>query len=95
MLLNPSRTDFKAWFVPLLYAAGALLVSFSVPRLANNLLPGFVSTVSVNAAIGFYSAIASGMIALTAIVFSLTFVMVQFSLRRIRPGLFSGLRVTP
>jgi uncharacterized membrane protein len=72
MLLNPRRTELKAWFVPLLYAAGALLVSFSVPRLANNLLPGFVSTVSVNAAIGFYSAIASGMIALTAIIFSLT-----------------------
>jgi len=62
MLLNPRDTDFKAWFVPLLYAAGAILVSFSVPRLANNLFPGFVSTVSVNTAIGFYSAIASGMI---------------------------------
>jgi len=87
MLLNPRGTDFKAWFVPLLYAAGALLVSFTVPRLANNLLPGFVSTVSVNAAIGFYSAIASGMIALTAIVFSLTFVMVQFSATAYSPRL--------
>jgi uncharacterized membrane protein len=87
MLLSPRDTDFKAWFVPLLYAAGALLVSFSVPRLANNLLPGFVSTVSVNAAIGFYSAIASGMIALTAIVFSLTFVMVQFSATAYSPRL--------
>jgi len=79
MLLTSRGTYFKAWFVPMLYAAGALLVSFTVPRLANNLLPGFVSTVSVNAAIGFYSAIASGMMALTAIVFSLSFVMVQFS----------------
>jgi uncharacterized membrane protein len=84
---SPRGTDFKAWFVPFLYAAGALLVSFSVPRLANNLLPGFVSTVSVNAAIGFYSAIASGMIALTAIVFSLTFVMVQFSATAYSPRL--------
>lgn len=87
MRLSPHDTDFKAWFVPLLYAAGALLVSFSVPRLANNLLPGFVSTVSVNAAIGFYSAISSGMIALTAIVFSLTFVMVQFSATAYSPRL--------
>jgi uncharacterized membrane protein len=87
MLLSPRDTNFKAWFVPLLYAAGALLVSFSVPRLANNLLPGFVSTVSVNAAIGFYSAIASGMIALTAIVFSLAFVMVQFSATAYSPRL--------
>ena len=40
-------------------------------------MPGLVSTVSVNAAIGIYSAVASGMIALTGIVFSLTFVMVH------------------
>ena len=78
MPLKSYGTDFKAWFVPLLYAAGALLLGFTVPRLAYNLSPGHVSTVSVNAAIGFYSAIASGMIALTGIVFSLTFVMVQF-----------------
>ena len=87
MFLKSRSADFKAWFVPLLYAAGALIVSFTVPRLANNLLPGFVSTVSVNTAIGFYSAIASGMIALTAIVFSLTFVMVQFSATAYSPRL--------
>ena len=87
MFLKSRGADFKAWFVPLLYAAGALIVSFTVPRLANNLLPGFVSTVSVNTAIGFYSAIASGMIALTAIVFSLTFVMVQFSATAYSPRL--------
>src|SRR5215472_4291149 len=87
MPFNSRDADFKAWFVPLLYAAGALLVSFTIPRLANDLLPGFVSTVSVNAAIGFYSAVASGMIALTAIVFSLTFVMVQFSATAYSPRL--------
>ena len=87
MLLKSHSAAFKAWFVPMLYALGALVVSFTVPRLANNLLPGFVSTVSVNAAIGFYSAIASGMIALTAIVFSLTFVMVQFSATAYSPRL--------
>jgi len=78
---------FKPWFVPLLYAAGALLFGFTVPRLAYNLLPGYVSTISVNVAIGFYSAIASGMIALTGIVFSLTFVMVQFSATAYSPRL--------
>src|SRR5215467_7036460 len=87
MPLNSRDADFKAWFVLFLYAAGALLVGFTVPRLANNLLPGYVSTVSVNAAIGFYSAIASGMIALTGIVFSLTFVMVQFSATAYSPRL--------
>jgi len=87
MFFKSQGAAFKAWFVPMLYASGALLVSFTVPRLANNLLPGFVSTVSLNAAIGFYSAIASGMIALTAIVFSLTFVMVQFSATAYSPRL--------
>src|SRR6516162_2827549 len=87
MLLIPRDTHFRVWFVPMLYAGGALLVSFTVPRLADNLLPGFVSSLSVNAAIGFYSAIASGMMALTAIVFSLTFVMVQFSATAYSPRL--------
>ena len=87
MPLKCRGADFKAWFVPLLYAAGALLFGFTVPRLAYNLLPGYVSTISVNVAIGFYSAIASGMIALTGIVFSLTFVMVQFSATAYSPRL--------
>src|SRR5215467_14966678 len=87
MPLNSRDADFKAWFVPFLYAAGALLVGFTVPRLANNLLPGYVTTVSVNAAVGIYSAIASGMIALTGIVFSLAFVMVQFSATAYSPRL--------
>jgi uncharacterized membrane protein len=54
---------------------------------AGILLPGFVSTISVAAAIGIYSAIASGMIALTGIVFSLTFLMVQFSSTAYSPRL--------
>jgi len=71
----------------LLYAAGAVALGFTIPRLAYNFLPGYLSTVSTNAAIGIYSAIASGMIALTGIVFSLTFVMVQFSATAYSPRL--------
>ena len=76
-----------AWLIPLAYAGGALIVGFTVPRLADSVLPGFVSSVSVNAAIGIYSAVASGMIALTGIVFSLTFLMVQFSATAYSPRL--------
>ena len=79
MALNFRNSHVTAWRIPLSYAAGALIVGFTVPRLAYSILPGYVSTISVNAAIGIYSAVASGMIALTGIVFSLTFVMVQFS----------------
>jgi uncharacterized membrane protein len=49
----------------------------------------------VNAAIGLYSAIASGMIALTGIVFSLTFVMVQFSATAYSPRLVLWLARDP
>ena len=87
MALKSHHYSVTAWLIPLLYAAGALILGFTVPRLAYDVLPGLVSTVSVNAAIGIYSAVASGMIALTGIVFSLTFVMVQFSATAYSPRL--------
>jgi uncharacterized membrane protein len=80
-------SQFNAWLIPLLYAAGALLFGFTTPRLAYKLLPGFLSSISASAAIGIYSAVASGMLTLTGIVFSLTFVMVQFSATAYSPRL--------
>ena len=70
-----------------MYAAGALVFGLTVPRIGHALFPQFVSTISVNAAIGIYSAVASGMLSLTGIVFSLTFVMVQFSATAYSPRL--------
>jgi uncharacterized membrane protein len=81
------HSQISAWAIPLMYSAGALLFGLTVPRLANTLLPGFVSTISVNSAIGIYSAVASGMLSLTAIVFSLTFLVVQFSATAYSPRL--------
>ena len=81
------NTRANAWFVPLVYATAAITLGTTSARLAHVLLPGFVSTISANAAIGMYSSIASGMIALTGIVFSLTFVMVQFSATAYSPRL--------
>ena len=77
----------RPWFIPLAYATAALLFGFTVPRLVVAELPDWISTISVNAAIGIYSSVASGMIALTGIVFSLTFVMVQFSATAYSPRL--------
>jgi uncharacterized membrane protein len=51
------------------------------------MFPGLVSPLSVSTATAIYSAIASGMIALTGIVFSLAFVMVQFSATAYSPRL--------
>jgi len=87
MVFNLRNPSVAAWLIPLSYAVGALTVGFTIPRLAYSVLPGFVSTISVNAAIGIYSAVASGMIGLTGIVFSLTFLMVQFSATAYSPRL--------
>jgi uncharacterized membrane protein len=81
------RAAALPWLIPLIYVFGALLFGFTVPRLTYALLPKVVSTISVNSAIGIYSATASGMLALTAIVFSLTFLMVQFSSSAYSPRL--------
>ena len=59
----------------------------SLPRVEHYFLPGSVSTLSAAAAMNVCSAIASGMIALTGIVFSLAFVMVQFSATAYSPRL--------
>src|ERR1700756_1801820 len=87
MTVKMRNTQIGAWLIPLIYAGTALLFGFAVPRLSHLFLPVFVSTISVNSAIGIYSAIASGMLALTGIVFSLTFVMVQFSATAYSPRL--------
>jgi uncharacterized membrane protein len=76
-----------AWSVTTLYAVGAIAAGVLLPRIEHRILPGLMSSVSVSAAMAIYSSIASGMIALTGIVFSLTFVMVQFSSTAYSPRL--------
>lgn len=75
------------WGIPALYAALAVASGLTIPRLESRIFPDFVSPLSTASAIAIYSSIASGMLALTAIVFSLTFVMVQFSATAYSPRL--------
>ncbi len=75
------------WMVPLAYAVPALAAGILVPRIEGHLFPTLVSPMSTASATAVYSSIASGMIALTGIVFSLTFVMVQFSATAYSPRL--------
>ena len=79
----PSST----WATPALYAAAALAAGLIFPRFESRIFPGLVHPASVAVAIALYSSIASGMLALTAIVFSLAFVMVQFSATAYSPRL--------
>lgn len=62
-------------------------VAAILPRLEQRYLADWDSTISVSSAIAITSSIASGMLALTGIVFSLIFVMVQFSATAYSPRL--------
>jgi len=65
----------------------AILAALYLPRLETWLSPGFQSGVRPSALLAIESSIASGMISLTGIVFSLAFVMVQFSATAYSPRL--------
>ena len=72
---------------PLLYAAGAVALGMGLPRLEATFLPHFTAPIGTGPAIAVLSAIASGMLPLTGLVFSLAFVMVQFSATAYSPRL--------
>ena len=77
----------RAWTIPSVYAASAIAAGLTLPRFESAVFPELGSRMSVAAATAIYSSIASGMIALTGIVFSLVFVMVQFSATAYSPRL--------
>ena len=74
-----SPLRFSTWVIPLSYAVVAVGAGMVFPRLETPIFHGLGSTVTVSAAMAIYSSVASGMLALTAVVFSLAFVMIQFS----------------
>jgi len=85
--IHSSRNRARPWLIPALYAVAALAFGLTFPRVESQIFPGLVSKMSVGDATTIYSAIASGMIAMTGIVFSLAFVMVQFSASSYSPRL--------
>jgi uncharacterized membrane protein len=81
------KKELETWTIPLTYVLLTFVFGMLFPRLEHYLLPHLVSTMSPSAAMGICGAVASGMIALTGIVFSLAFVMVQFSATAYSPRL--------
>ena len=75
------------YWVPLGYAVAGTASGMLLPRAEAYLLPGLPFGVSLGSAQLILSTIASGMMALTAIVFSVAFVMVQFSATAYSPRL--------
>jgi uncharacterized membrane protein len=72
---------------PLLYAGGAVVLGIVLPRLEAAFLPHLTLPISVGSATALLAAIASGTLPLTGLVFSLAFVMVQFSATAYSPRL--------
>ena len=69
----------QPWFIPMFYVSGAVLAGLALPRVERAYLSDYAFDVSVSSAQAYLSAAASGMMALTGIVFAMAFVMVQFS----------------
>jgi uncharacterized membrane protein len=68
----------QLWLVPFLYAAASIAASLILPRLESRYF-AYDLDLSISSAQAYLSAVASGMMALTGIVFSIAFVMVQFN----------------
>jgi uncharacterized membrane protein len=67
------------WLIPMVYTVASLLAGLILPRLEHEYLIAYTHSMSASAAMAFFSAVSSGMMALTGIVFAIAFVMVQFS----------------
>ncbi len=83
------------WLIPLLYVGVTVVCALVLPRLEHQFLGAFTHSVSVASAQAALSAIASGMLALTGIVFAIAFVMVQFSAVAYSPRLVIWLSRDP
>ena len=75
------------FWIPLVYAMSAVVVGLALPRLERRFFPDLTVGIDPGAALAILTAIASGMMGLTAIVFSIAFVMVQFSATAYSPRL--------
>jgi uncharacterized membrane protein len=81
------RSQAPAWSIPACYAAVSVIAALYLPRLEARLGLQIDTGVDPASLLAMFSAISSGMIALTGIVFSLAFVMVQFSATAYSPRL--------
>lgn len=75
------------WLIPTFYTVGSLVAGYALPRLEYVYLAGYHHGMSVAAALAFFSAVSSGMMALTGIVFAISFVVVQFGTLAYSPRL--------
>ena len=89
------RVGLPTWTIPTAYAMAAIAIGFALPRLEHRLWLDAASVINSASAIAIYSTAAAGTMTLSAIVFSLTFVMVQFSATAYSPRLVLWLADDP
>ena len=78
---------YRPWAAPLLYAGLAIAMGFRGPELGSEIFGTAVARMSAESAIALLASIATGMMALTGIVFSLVFVALQFGTSSYGPRL--------
>ncbi len=93
--LHASNPSMPMWLIPMFYVATAVVCGFVLPRLEHDFLEAYTHAMSVASAQAALSAIASGMLSLTGIVFALAFVMVQFNAVAYSPRLVVWLSNDP
>jgi uncharacterized membrane protein len=86
---------FSFWTIPVAYAFIALMLGWTLPRLEIHYFGGLGFPIHVDSARAIFSSVSSGMIALTGIVFSLAFVMTQFSASSYSPRLVMWIAQDP
>jgi len=69
----------QLWLIPMVYVGASVACGLVLPRLEQTHLSTYTFDLSVTSAQACLSAVASGMMALTGIVFAMAFVMVQFN----------------
>ena len=79
----------------MIYSGATITLGLVFPHLEYRYLPGYNHGVTIPVAIAIFSSIAQGTLALTAIIFSLAFVMVQFSSAAYSPRLVLWLTQDP
>ncbi len=85
--LGNNDARMPLWMIPMVYTTGSIATGLILPRLENTYLGTYTHQMSVGAAFAFFSAVSSGMMALTGIVFAIAFVVVQFSALAYSPRL--------
>lgn len=89
------KHQLSSWGTPALYALVAVTAALTLPRIESHIVKLPSAAMSVSDATAIYSSIGSGMLALTGIVFSLVFVMVQFSATAYSPRLVFWIARSP